>query len=99
MLNVSRRTLCRRLEESTIPTKDFDSLSDTTLDNIIGSIKYDHPNGEVMMQGHLHRVGLKITWQDLRDSIHQVDGENTVQRRSHTILGLRMCSNTSRMRM
>ena len=69
MLNVSRRTLYRRLEENNIPTKDFDSLSDATLDDVVTSIKCDHPNdGEIMMQGHLRRVGLKIKRQDLRDS-------------------------------
>ena len=86
MLNVSRRTLYRRLEENNIPTKDFDSLSTATLDDIVTSIKCDHPNdGEIMMQGHLRRVGLKIKRQDLRDSIHRVDGVNTVQRKSYAI--------------
>lgn len=86
MLNVSRRTLYRRLEENNIPTKDFDSLSDATLDDTVTSIKCDHPNnGEIMMQGHLRRLGLKIKRQDLRDSIHRVDGENTMKRKSYTI--------------
>ena len=84
MLNVSRRTLYRRLEENNIPTKDFDSLSDATLD-IVTSIKCDHPNDGEMMQGHLRRIGLKIKRQDLRDSIHRVDSENTLQRKSYTI--------------
>lgn len=86
LLNVSCRTLYRRLEENNIPTNDFDSLSNSTLDDIVTSIKCDHPSdGEVMMQGHLRRLGLKVKRQDLRDSIHRVDGENTSQRRSHTI--------------
>ena len=85
MLNVSRRTLYRRLEENNIQTKDFDSLSDATLDDIVTSIKCDHPNDGEMMQGHLRRIGLKIKRQDLRDSIHRVDSENTLQRKSYTI--------------
>ena len=52
---------------------------------IFSSIKCDHPNDDEMMQGHLLRVGLKIKRQDVRDSIHRVDGENTAQRRSRTI--------------
>ena len=86
LLNVSRSTLYRRLQENNIPTNDFDSLSDATLDEIVQSIKCDHPNdGEVMMQGHLRRVGVKVKRQDLRDSIHRVDHEHTQQRRSCTI--------------
>ena len=45
-----------------------------------------HPNdGEVMLQGHLHSVGLKVLRKDLRDSIHRVDSDSTQQRRAHTI--------------
>ena len=49
----------------------FNSLSDATLDDIVSSIKYNHPNdGEIWMQVHLRRVGLEIERQDRPDSIH-----------------------------
>ena len=71
LLNISRATLYRRLQENYIPTNDFTSISGATLDAIVHSIKCDHPNdGEVMMQGHLRRVGIRIKRQDLHDSIH-----------------------------
>ena len=85
-LNISRSTLYRRLQENNIDTIDFATLSNATLDSIISSIKCDHPNdGEVMLQGHLRSVGLKVRRKDLRDSIHRVDSDGTLQRRAHTI--------------
>ena len=86
LLNISRSTLYRRLQENNIDTNDFTTLSDATLDSIIHSIKCDHPNdGKVMLQGHLRSVGLKVRRKDLRDSIHRVDSDSTQQRRAHTI--------------
>lgn len=61
-------------------------LSNAILDSIISSIKCDHPNdGEVMLQGHLRSVGLKVRRKDLRDSVHRVDSDSTPRRRAHTI--------------
>ena len=86
LLNVSRSTLYRRLQDNNIDTNDFATLSDATLDSIIHSIKCDHPNdGEVLLQGHVRSVGLKVRRKDLRDSIHRVDNDQTQQRRAHTI--------------
>ena len=49
-------------------------------------IKVDHPNdGEVLIKGHLLRLGVKVHRSDLRASIHRIDYERTVERRSHTI--------------
>ena len=60
LLCVSRQTLYRRLQENNIPTNDYDPLPTTTLDEVITTVKRDHPNdGEVMIQGHLRRLGLK----------------------------------------
>ena len=83
---MSRRTLYRRLQENNIPTNDYDPLPTTTLDEVLTTVKRDHPNdGEVMIQGHLRRLGLKVKRQDVRDSIHRVDGSSALQRRSHAI--------------
>ena len=54
MLDISRATLYRRLGEAGVSTNDNASLTDAQLDEIICSIKQDHPNdGEVLIKGHL----------------------------------------------
>ena len=51
MLDISRATLYRRLEEAGISTNDKTPLSDEELDRIVSSIKQDHPNdGEVLLE-------------------------------------------------
>lgn len=86
MLNISRATLYRKLEEAGISPCDNPQLSDSDLDDIVVAIKRDHPNdGEVMMQGHLTRLGIKVTRKKLRLSIHRVDHENTLARRKGCI--------------
>lgn len=42
-------------------------------------------DGEILLQGHLCRVGIKVRRQDLRESIHRVDGIRTQQRRARII--------------
>lgn len=86
MLGVSRQTLYRRLDEFDIPSCDFSSISSNDLDRTVSEIKESFPNdGEVMLQGHMLRLGIKVSRSDLRDSIHRVDHENTVARRSNVI--------------
>ena len=54
-------------------------LSDQQVDEIVFSIKTDHPNdSEVLLRGHLVRMGIRITRQTLPDSIHRVDHEGAV---------------------
>ena len=51
------------------------------LDETIISIKQDYPNdGEVLMQGHLLRMGIRVTRKSLRESIHSVDHANVIAR-------------------
>ena len=53
---------------------------------MVKSIKRDFPNdGEVMLQGHISRLGFKIQRAELRASIHRVDHDNTVSRSSCAI--------------
>ena len=71
ILGISRCTLYRRLREAGIDTNDYATLTPSELDNLIKEIKLDFPNdGEVMMKSHLLRLGIKVTRQALRDSIH-----------------------------
>ena len=86
MIGISRKTLYRRLEEYNIPSRDYSPLTSNELDEIVKSIKRDFPNdGEVMLQGHVLRLGFKIQRAALRESIHRVDHDRTVSRRSRAI--------------
>ena len=86
LVGISRSTLYRRLWDAGICTDDYTSISSSELDDTIRSVKSQFPNdGEVMMNGHLLRLGIKVTRQDLRDSIHRVDHANTVNRRSNVV--------------
>ena len=72
ILGISRATLYRRLKEAGISPDDDTPLSDQQLDEVIFSIKQDHPNdGEILMQGHLLRQGIRVPRQALRNAIHQ----------------------------
>ena len=52
----------------------YSSITDAALDTLIISIKRDHPNdGEVMVAGHLCRIGVRVTRARMRASIHRVD--------------------------
>lgn len=86
MLNISRHTLYRRLQEYGIETGTYTDLSDAELDELLKGIKSEHPNiGEVMLQGQLLHIGVKIPRARLRSAIHRIDHARTVCRRSTTI--------------
>ena len=86
LLQISRSTLYRRMEEGGVSVDDYTLLSDTSLDKIIKDIKIEHPkDGERLMQGHLSRLGLKIKRKDLRSSIHRVDPHGLDVRRRHAV--------------
>ena len=83
ILGLSRATLYRRLEEAGVSSDDYTQVSDKLLDEVICSIKQDHPNDEVLLQGHLLRQGIKAPRHALRNAIHRVDHISTVtQKRS-----------------
>ena len=86
MLEISRSTLYRKLQEAGVPTNDHIPLSDHQLDDIIRGIKANHPNDEeVLMHGHLLRIGLRVTRAALRNSIHCVDHAGVVARSLTTV--------------
>ena len=86
IVKISRSTLYRRLHDAGISTDDYLSISPTKLDEVIKKIRSHFPNdGEVMLKGYFLRLGLKVTRQDLRNSIHHVDHANTIARRSTII--------------
>ena len=61
-------------------------LSDRQLDDVLREIKADHRNdGELLVQGHLVRMGIRFTREALRNSIHRVDHAGTVARCRNTV--------------
>ena len=59
ILGLSRATLYRRLKEAGVSSDDYTQVSDKQLDEVICSIKQDHPNDdEVLLQGH--QQGIKV---------------------------------------
>ena len=61
LLDISRSTLYRRLEEGISLSTTFSNISDRDLDRVIGAIKATHPNdGEHLIIGHLTRQNLEV---------------------------------------
>lgn len=87
ILGISRSTLYCRLEEEGVDlTCTYSDISNHDLDRAVESIKYTHPNdGERLMIGHLHCLGIIVPRSRVRASIHRVDPVNTAIRRSITI--------------
>ena len=86
ILQISRQTLYRRLQQFGIDPCKFSLISESDLDDVIKDIKVSHPSsGEVMMQGHLMHRGIKVPREKLRSAIHRVDHDNTVNRRTSVI--------------
>ena len=85
ILDISRSTLYRRLNEEGISCDLYTHLTSAELDELVIDIKRNHPNdGEVLLNGHLITSGIRVTRAELRASIHRVDHDNTVARRSWT---------------
>ena len=61
-------------------------MTEAQLDVIVRSVKREYPNdGEVMVTGHLLRLGYCVQRSKLRASIHRIDPEGTAERRSIAI--------------
>ena len=85
IIGISRSTLYRRLEDAGISLTDT-PVSEEELDSKIRSIKINHPNdGEVLVQGHLFRMGIRVTRRALRASIHRDDHDRVVERQRHVV--------------
>ena len=83
LLEISRSTLYRRLQEAGISTDKCTPISNTQLDVLIKVIEQDHPNDAC--QRDLSRQGVSVRRQMLRDSIHRIDHEQVVARRRNII--------------
>ena len=88
ILGVSRQTFYNRIKGCSNPEAFnwFSDLLDTDLDSLNSSNKEINPNdGEVMVVGHLLSHGVLVPHVQLRASIHRVDPEGTVERRTMAI--------------
>ena len=84
ILNISRRTLYRRLEGSDIV--GYTDITAQELDSIILAYKLNRPNdGEVMIIGHLRASHIHVPRSEVRSAIHRVDSAGVSARRSTTI--------------
>uniref|UniRef100_A0AAV2KLY9 Integrase catalytic domain-containing protein n=2 Tax=Knipowitschia caucasica TaxID=637954 RepID=A0AAV2KLY9_KNICA len=96
LLNVSERTVFRRIAEHGLQRSHWDqSISNDHLDATVRDILQYHPNtGYKMMTGHLRARGIHLQRCRIRDSMHRVDPQGiqvrslqlrTVRRRKYSV--------------
>ena len=84
LLNISRRTLYRRLEGSNLV--GYTDILPQELDAVVQAYKEEHPyDGEVMTIGHLRACYIHVPRSEVRNSIHRVDPDGVRSRRCTTI--------------
>jgi hypothetical protein len=91
-LKMHRHTLRRKMKLHGVIRK-FDELSDADLDLLITVFKVEKPNsGLRYLIGFLHRHGLRVQRERVRQSLRRVDGlgqelrrRNTIQRRKYKV--------------
>ncbi len=85
MLDVSRSTLYRRINEAGFPLRGCSNITNGQLDMVVQEIKIAHPaDGEVMIGAHLRTRGVHVPRTRLRASIHRND-PHTLHRMSSAI--------------
>ena len=90
MMGVSVKTLQRRARDYNI--KRFSAITDRELDIITGNCLEDFPNaGQVMLQGHMISLELRIPRERLRQSLQRVGLRNSltpvITRRTYSVSG------------
>jgi len=71
MLDISRSTLYRQVEEAGFPLQGYSNITNGRLDMVVHEIKLAHPyDGEVMIAAHLCTRGVIVPRACLWDSIH-----------------------------
>ena len=84
MFGVSHRTLYRCLDKYGIDTNTYTNISESEIDKLLKQIKGEHL-GEVLLQGHLVHMNVKVPRAILCSAIHRINHANTVCRRSDVI--------------
>jgi hypothetical protein len=88
MFGFSSSTIMRRKYENNIPDTipPYSNLTDDELDEIIKSIKREHPFfGLYMIMGSLRSKGFRITRQRIKESIGRIDRIGVVMRWSSIV--------------
>ena len=80
--DVSRLVIYKAIREFQLDYSKFSDLPDDQLQEVVTSIKENHPRaGEVMVQGHLRAQGVYIQRNRLHSAIHQIDPIDAAERR------------------
>lgn len=83
LLQVSERTIYRRMAQFGLSKTKFSDIDDKALDTIISEIIQDYPMcGEQMLRELLKTKGLKIQRWRLRDTIHRIDSSGVRARKA-----------------
>ena len=84
LINVSERTLYRRMNEFGLCVRKFSDIVDETLDIHVLELCNQYPNcGERMLNEILKQKGLFVQRDRLRESIHRVDYEGVNRRKKN----------------
>ena len=83
LLQVSERTVYRRMAQFGLQKREFSDIDDDNLDIIVSNIIKDFPRcGEQMLREILMAKEVKVQRWRLRDSIHRIDLTGTKERKS-----------------
>ncbi|XP_063432010.1 uncharacterized protein LOC134714582 [Mytilus trossulus] len=83
LLQLSERTIYRRMAHFGLQKRDFSDIDEDNLDNILSGIVVDFPRcGERMLREILKGQGIKIQRWRLRDAIHRIDYAGTQERKT-----------------
>ena len=88
-LDISRRTLYQRCKEANVLVTyrcDPVALTDDEIDGVVQNLKKSMPNtGERLVIGHFRAIGMCVSRERIRKSIHRADPLNTALRWNYKI--------------
>lgn len=82
LAGLSRRTVCRRMQENSISVRElYSTLTDKALDEMVSEIKLRMPHaGYRIVKGTLLAEGHRVQWNRVRASMHRVDTMGVLSR-------------------
>ena len=81
IIGVSYKTVSRRIEQFGIAYLKFSQISDLELVTVVKDIIKRYPNSGIrIVKGHLLSMGIKVTWEKVRDTMFEVDPEGLLNR-------------------
>ena len=86
MLQISKRTIQRRLAQYQLSSKSWSEISDEELDKVVADVKLYNPNcGSKNLSGYVLARGIKVSRERIRDSLRRVDPIGVLVRRINAI--------------